>query len=224
MKVRKYNIIKRITLCICLGIAGWNITQAASPRSALPSEHITRAISPDIISQLPPKVIPVLSEQTPNKAIAKAIIHHYNIPETAWEKTRYYYNYVDLNGDGMKEIFVVITGPYTSGSGGDSALWLIPNANMAVGQSFTLIHTPIIITKKSTNGHFFGPRGIIVHAYGGGSKSKYVQLISHDGEYDTVNAASAVADYNSIEGTAIICDDIAKDIQEQRGLTLADSQ
>ena len=63
-----------------------------------------------------------------------------------------YYNYVDLNGDGSNEIFAVAVGPYTSGSGGDSGMWLIPYAGMTVSQAFTLIRTPIIVSDTTTNG------------------------------------------------------------------------
>ena len=43
-------------------------------------------------------------------------------------------------------LFAVAVGPYTSGSGGDSGMWLIPYAGMTVSQSFTLIRTCLLYT------------------------------------------------------------------------------
>lgn len=56
------------------------------------------------------------SETEANEQLRQTIIDHYQIPENAWESTKYYYNYVDLNGDGKEEIIAVVIGSYTSGS------------------------------------------------------------------------------------------------------------
>lgn len=90
-----------------------------------------------------------------------------------------YYNYVDLNGDGSNEIFAVAVGPYTSGSGGDSGMWLIPYAGMTVSQSFTLIRTPIIVSDTTTN----GAHEPILQRSGGGAETEYVRLVCSDGVY-----------------------------------------
>lgn len=71
---------------------------------------------------LPSDVRQVMAETEPLPELAKAIVEEYEIPEEYWEQTKYYYNYVDLNDDGCDEIFAVVMGPYTSGSGGDSGL------------------------------------------------------------------------------------------------------
>lgn len=172
------------------------------------------------IDTLPETIVQKLSEKEPNEELRQVIIDTYEIPEESWDSTRYYYNYVDLNGDGEEEIFVVVVGPYTSGTGGNSALWVLPYADMVVIQSFTLINTPIIITQDATNGEKFGARGIIVRRSGGGAKSEWVQLTAQDGEYESVNAAQPVKNLSDITGTAIICDDLVTDALEGSGLTL----
>lgn len=173
------------------------------------------------IDYLPEGITQKLAETEPNEDLRQVIIDTYEIPEDYWEQTRYYYNYVDLNGDGENEIFAVVVGPYTSGTGGSSALWVLPYADMAVAQSFTLINAPVIITKDATNGQEFGARGIIVERAGGGAKAEWVQLTCQDGEYETVNAAQPVENFDEITGTAIICNDMVADADEGAGLTLA---
>ena len=63
-------------------------------------------------------------------------------------------------------------GPYTSGTGGSSMLWVLPYADMAVNQAFTLINTPIIVTKEATNGQEYGTKGLIVQRSGGGAETE----------------------------------------------------
>ena len=99
-----------------------------------------------------------------------------------------YYNYVDLNGDGSNEIFAVAVGPYTSGSGGDSGMWLIPYAGMTVSQSFTLIRTPIIVSDTTTN----GAHEPILQRSGGGAETEYVRLVCSDGVYSNTADAEVV--------------------------------
>lgn len=67
---------------------------------------------------LPAGVEQVMAETEANPELEQAIIDYYEIPEESWGTTKYYYNYVDLNGDGKEEILAVVMGPYTSGSGG----------------------------------------------------------------------------------------------------------
>lgn len=171
---------------------------------------------------LPAGVEQVMSETEANPELQRAIIDYYEIPEEDWDKTKYYYNYVDLNGDGTDEILAVVMGSYTSGTGGDSMLWLLPSANMAVAQSFTLVHTPIIVTKDALNGQEFGAKGLIVLRSGGGAKTEPVLLKNVDGEYTQVSDAEPVEDLDSVEGTAIICNDLIADTESGNYLTLAD--
>lgn len=171
--------------------AAWQVTM-----------HKLKQVSKD--AWLPRGAECVNAETKPNTELKKAIIDYYQIPETEWSSTRYAYNYVDLNGDGTDEIFVVVMGPYTSGTGGDSALWVIPYANMAVNQTFTLVNTPIVVSDQKTN----GANELIVHRAGGGAASEYVRLTCSDGTYTSVADAKAVADLSAVTGKAILCGDL----------------
>lgn len=47
-------------------------------------------------------------EKERNSEIEKALFEAYDLNETDDKTTRYYYNYVDLNGDGINEVLVYI--------------------------------------------------------------------------------------------------------------------
>lgn len=157
---------------------------------------------------LPAGVEQVKAETEANPELEQAIIDYYEIPEESWEATKYYYNYVDLNGDGTEEILAVVMGPYVSGTGGSSMLWVLPYADMAVNQAFTLINTPIIVTKEATNGQEYGTRGLIVQRSGGGAETEFVLLTCNDGVYKEVNDGEVLESLEDVEGTAIICNDL----------------
>lgn len=55
----------------------------------------------------------------------------------------------DLNGDGSKEIFVGLTGPYFCGSGGCTQYIL--NAKGEVISKFTVSDYPVVISREQTN-------------------------------------------------------------------------
>lgn len=170
---------------------------------------------------LPAGVEQVMAETEENPELEQAIIDYYEIPEESWEATKYYYNYVDLNGDGTEEILAVVMGPYVSGTGGSSMLWVLPYADMAVNQAFTLINTPIIVTKEATNGQEYGTRGLIVQRSGGGAETEFVLLTCNDGVYKEVNDGEVLESLEDVEGTAIICNDLMADMESGNYLTLA---
>lgn len=168
-------------------------------------------------TEFPEGVEIVSSEKEKNEALEKLIIEEFEIPEDMLENTRYYYNYVDLNNDGKEEIFVVVMGMYTSGTGGDSALIVYPvEDKLYVNQRFTLIQEPIIISDTMTN----GAKEIIVYRAGGGAEGEFVALTCQDGEYDSVNDGIVIDDISNVKGRAIIANDILKDMENGDVLTL----
>lgn len=172
---------------------------------------------------LPQGVEQVMAETEPYELLRQAIIDYYEIPEEYWGQTKYYYNYVDLNGDGTEEIFAVVMGNYTSGSGGDSALWCREyEGEMKIMQAFTLVNTPVIVTKEALNGREYGARGLIMQRRGGGAETEIVQLACSDGVYTNVADAPAMESIEDIQGTAIICNNLVKDMENGSFLTLAD--
>jgi hypothetical protein len=153
---------------------------------------------------LPAGVKQLQGEKEPDAAVEKAIVDYYQIPQEDRSSTRYFYNRVDLNGDGTDEILAVVLGPYTSGTGGDSALWLLPNADMAVNQAFTLVRTPIVISDTMTN----GAHELLVRRSGGGAAAETERLTCSDGSYTAIPDAPAAGDISAVTGMAVLCDDM----------------
>jgi hypothetical protein len=159
--------------------------------------------------ELPEKIEGIKAETEAYPDLEKLIIEYYEIPDDFMDTTSYYYNYVDLNDDGDFEIFVVVNGPYTSGTGGSSALWIVENGGqLHVNQDFTLINTPIIISDKLTN----GTHELIVPYMGGGAESQYKILTCSDGFFTTMNDAEGLKTIDDISGKAIIANDIIGEI------------
>lgn len=164
---------------------------------------------------LPQGIPQMKAEEKPNEGLKKAIIDYYEIPEEEWAETRYYYNYVDLDQDGSDEIFAVVSGMYTSGSGGDSALWCEEkDGTMNIRQAFTLVNTPVLVTEEECD--------LVMERQGGGAGKEIVRLVFEDGVYTNVSDADPVKAPDELRGTAIICNDRAADMENGSYLTLAD--
>lgn len=195
-------------------VVGATVTQTpASENSDGATEQIIKTASAaaeiDMVS-LPEGITGLKAESKPNKELQQLIIDYYEIPKDYYETTRYYYNYVDLNGDDSDEIFVVVMGPYTSGTGGSSALWVVESAGkLHVNQDFTIVNTPVIISDTVTN----GVNELIIPYYGGGTESKYSILACKDGYYPIVPDGKMVNSLEGIKGTAIIANDMIKEIE-----------
>ncbi|MBS5982863.1 MAG: hypothetical protein KIC67_09660 [Clostridium butyricum] len=211
----------------------WNVQDATIQlyqQSGLVSLEITQNYSEDnahsfdtdqlYTGWLPKGVNQVMAETEPNKALEKAIIEYYEIPDDQLSTTKYYYNYVDLNGDGTDEIMAVIVGPYTSGTGGDSAIWGREfEGEFQLYQAFTLVNTPIIVTKDAVNGREFGSKRLILQRRGV-SERETVELVANDGVYTNVADAETFEGLDQVEGTAIICNNMIKDLESKNYLTL----
>lgn len=81
----------------------------------------------------------LLAETEPNDALREPIAVCYEVPQDFLAMNHYYYNYVDLNGDGTDEVFAVGFGSYLSGSG---LLLSQGEDGLKVLQKFTLVNNP----------------------------------------------------------------------------------
>ena len=180
-----------------------------SNQNANQTVAVASAADVDMVS-LPEGIKGLKAETTPNIELQQLIIDYYEIPEDFYETTSYDYNYVDLDGDGTDEIFAVVSGPYTSGSGGSSALWVIESAGkLHVNQNFTLVNTPVIISDTVTN----GLKELIIPYYGGGAESSYSVLVGKDGLYPRVPDGKMIESLEGITGIAIIANDKITEIE-----------
>ncbi len=169
-------------------------------------------------ASLPAGIETMKAETKANPELEALIIDQYDIPDEALNQTSYYYNYVDLNDDGQKEIFVVVNGPYTSGTGGSSALWVSQDeGKLYVNQQFTLVNVPVIISDNKTN----GMHDLIIPYYGGGAESQYKVLTGGEAAYTAINDSKSIKTLDGVKGKAIIANDLVKEIQNgQTGLKL----
>jgi hypothetical protein len=184
----------------------------------LPDQPLASKADPAFMRQFENEPDYLLAESEPYPALEQFIIDTYGIPEDFYGKTKYYYNLVDLNGDGREEIFAVVMGPYTSGTGGSSALIAFDfEGDIREITQLTLIHTPIIISEHDTK----GMKDIIVTRSGGGAEPALVKLTSTgEGHYTSVNDGAVLDNLNDVQGYVILANDIMYDIENGLYLTL----
>lgn len=163
------------------------------------------------------KIASVLSEKERKPELEKALKEKYDLDDKGAKETRYYYNCIDLNGDGVNEIFVEVVGPFTSGTGGDSAvIYKDNNGTLEEISDFTLIRNPIIISDEKSNGW----NDIIVEYSGGGAPKKYA-ILKYDGnKYSKVNESETIDSIKDVSGVAIISNDMENDMKASEGLYL----
>ena len=212
-------MVSLTALTLTLALAGCGAKTAAPAASAAPgaasasaSAAESAAPAQSVEPDLPPyqeTIRRIPSETKANPALAKLIADTWQIPETDQSSTRYYYNYVDLNGDGAQEIFAVAVGMYTSGSGGDSALIAAQeNGGLKLLQTFTVVHEPVIVSDGAAGGW----RDLIVPYSGGGSESCY-QVLKHGGSgYPNVPDGESVETLEGVSGYATPYNSLAADL------------
>lgn len=166
-----------------------------------------------------PTVIEVFSEDAPYQELADFLTDYYQIPEEYQSETRYYYNYIDLNDDGLMEIFAIVIGEYTESSSGDPAVILSVDetGEFVVIEAFASIRTPITISEQTTNGW----HDIIYYAYGGDEEDGYrICHYNPEGGYQT-ELNEIVDELEPVGGTQILSNNLIDDMDQGRYLTLA---
>lgn len=163
-------------------------------------------------------IVEEYGDETPYPQLAEFLIAYYQIPEEYQSKTRYYYNYVDFNDDGVDEVFVVVVGEYTEVSFGDPALILWEEGEtFGVVESFEGVHTPITISDQLTNGW----HDIVYYEYGGGKRAGYrICRYNPQGGYQT-ELSEVVEDMPQMGGVQILSNNLIDDMDQGRYMTLA---
>lgn len=117
-------------------------------------------------------------------------------------EVRYFYNYVDLDGDGKDEVFVYLVGQSVAGSGGGTGLIIASNGELL--QKISLVNTPVIISKAES----MGLRNIIMPVYGGGADPFLAELKYRGKNYDSNPSMAEKLEVKDLEADVIIVDDI----------------
>ncbi len=147
------------------------------------------------------------SETKRNLKLEEAIKKEFDLNQDSGN-IKYYYNKIDLNGDGIPEVFVHLVGPFVCGTGGCSGvIFKQENGEYKVLSRFSLVNNPVIVSNTKTKGY----RDLIMYVSGGGIKSFYA-WVKYDGKGYPMNPSiqPKVETGTKVDGVAIIADDISK--------------
>ena len=129
-------------------------------------------------SKKPVIVKRVRSETAPDAKLEEAI----GIEE---EGARYYYNRVDLNGDGKPEVLVYLFGKGMCGTGGcDVAIFQLVKGEYKSVSGTSLVWNPIIVSEHKTHGW----NDLIAFVSGGGIIPGYYTMLRFNGRTYPENA------------------------------------
>jgi len=146
------------------------------------------------------------SETAPDAEIEQAIVESLGGDRTALQQTRYYYDRIDLSGDGKPEALVYLSGSYTCGTGGCRMLVLEQSGQRyQLVSKMTLVNAPVIVSSERSAGW----NDLVLEVSGGGAVKHYAQM-KFDGNTYPVNPSTApeVAPNTTVNGTAIMNDGI----------------
>jgi hypothetical protein len=142
------------------------------------------------------------SETAPNAAIEQAIRQEVPGGEAS---TRYYYNQVDLSGDGIPEVLVYLTGSYNCGSGGCSLMVLSPQGQGGYStlSQMSLVNVPVIVSSERTAGW----NDLMIPVKGGGLAPHYVRMQFNGSGYpENPSMAPELSGGEPSSGTAVMTD------------------
>lgn len=165
------------------------------------------------------RIAAVLSEKERNPQLEEVLKEKYNLNQEAAKKIRYYYNYVDLDEDGVNEIIAEVVGVGSKSNEEDEdnvVIYKDINGALEEVDDFKLRTNPIIISDEKTNGW----RNIIIESSDGGSEKKYAVLKYDGDDYSDVNESEIIGGIKDISGVAIISNDISKDLKDGNVLYL----
>lgn len=154
----------------------------------------------------------ISSETSPDHEIERAILK--TMPDyigqssdRSVDQVRYYYNRVDLDGDGKPEVLVYLTGRAVCGTGGCELLvFRSTSKGYRLVSSILLARNPVIVSRRRTHGW----SDIILAVRGGGIVNEHFAVLRFDGrEYpDNPTLASRISSKSARAGQAFIADNI----------------
>lgn len=113
----------------------------------------------------------------------------------------YYYNRVDLDGDGRPEVLVFLFGRNVCGNGGCSLLiFKLANGEYQLVTDIALARNPVIVSTHKTHGW----RDLILFVSGGGILPGHYVVLAYDGRTYAENATSGEPIARGVRGTAYL--------------------
>lgn len=170
-----------------------------------------------------------LAEKEAYGELEGAIAEYCNVAKEDYDDVRYYYNYVDLNGDSKEEILALVLGQEVSGIDGNVLLWLEKDGGKltkeSVRQSFAQVGAPVYISHHMTEGYrdliiTQNPDTAAVSARAGGNTEEinpislgqtYRLLVWNGERYQNLEEGTVLEDIRDKEGTAILTNNIESD-------------
>lgn len=176
-------------------------------------EYRAQTIPPKDVEKLDRslKARQIYSETVRDAQLEKAILKR--MPEYSKKahsnpdyQTWYYYNKVDLNGDGKPEVLVYLRGREACGTGGCNLIvFQFGKQDYKLISEISLVNSPIIVSSQRTRGW----KDIIVYVVGGGIHPGYYAVLRFDGKkYPTTAADGLRLRSSRINGEAYIADDL----------------
>jgi len=159
------------------------------------------------------QVQPMYSETERDLKLEEAIRSEYVLGD---EGVRYYYNRIDLNDDGVPEVFVYLTGKtvccQVTGAC-QVAIFQVEDDKYKLLSKVILIDKPFVITDEKTNGY----KDIILKVHGGAEGDFYVR-VKYDGKtYPEISYIQPKVESGAkIKGISVISDNF----NENPGLTI----
>jgi hypothetical protein len=149
------NYKRLVTGGLCLSVLWGGLSTLAHSESQPLDPALKKALLPEISPELKPLGIKPEDQQV-------------------------FADYIDLNGDGVRDAIVIFTGSYWCGSGGCTMKVFAGRGRaFRLVSTSTLIRPPITVSDQKTNGW----RDLIVEVSGGGMKPKKVALKFNGKEY-----------------------------------------
>ncbi len=152
------------------------------------------------------------------RAIRRAVSRSDSAPAGESEG-RYFYNLVDLNGDGRPEALVYLLGQQFCGTGGCNLLVFQPGSDgYRLLAEISPVNNPIIVSRQRTRGW----NDLILYVAGGGITRGYYVRLSFSGRRYPANPTvlPALRRGTRITGAAYIADEVSPDV----GLPLSGGQ
>lgn len=160
------------------------------------------------------------AETTELPELAAFLAAYYQIPEEYLPETRYYYNYKDLNGDGVEEMIVLTIGESTSTSEGECVLVLSGGTEFAVIGDFRNARTPVIVSDEKTNGW----HDLIYPVYGGGQDTGYLKCTYQEETGYQCREDSFLEKLEGISGSKVLANNLIDDMDKGNYMTLVPAE
>lgn len=187
--------MKKISLFLILGSLILSLTACSNADL----ENISKALAETNSTSMGNKP----SETMRNTAVENAILEAYNL-QRGTDIVYYHYTKVDLNDDYVPEYFVYAYGPMLSGSGGGSALIL--SNNFKEISRFSLVRTPITISRNKTRGW----KDIIMQVSGGGANPSTVAMRFNGESYPSnPSTQPSLSPNDYVDGIRIFTEDMS---------------